>query len=149
MMSPHEQLAGYRQWLGKGGVGPDPIECGVHGGHAAPISRPISHALDADLECTHGRVPIEGCEHGCHLPQPIYRPAYFQPAPTPDLIEAMPKRKPKPKPVPMPPLIAAVVSDLDREIGRLTEARDRIVASQTAPLERVLPTLTRPDRKAA
>jgi hypothetical protein len=90
--TPHDALAPYRAWVdsleGEDPVDPDPIEVMAHGGHCQPLTRYPIHELSADLECAHGRVPIEGCEHGCHEPKPFVRPAPAKP-PSPDLMQTL------------------------------------------------------------
>jgi hypothetical protein len=46
---------------------PDLLEVMAQGGHCPPIIGAAGvDAWSADMECEHGRVPAEDCEHGCH-----------------------------------------------------------------------------------
>lgn len=130
-LTPHAALAPYREWIAAGAIGPDPIE------GTEPVSRMPIYAYSADLECEHGEVPAKPCEHGCHAPKPVWRPAWLPPRKeAPDLMEAMKhKRRPKRRRSEPPTLLDSVVSDLDAEIDRLTKLRDEVLKIQRAPAD--------------
>lgn len=78
----------------------------------------------ADNECRHMNLPIDphldcDCFAGIGVPAKVRR--------TPDLMTTL-KTKPKrkPKAAPKPSVLTNVIGDLDREIIRLTTARDEL-----------------------
>jgi hypothetical protein len=86
----------------------------------------------AENECQHERLPGDPCPSPDRVwPHPYSCGCWPHHervlTPVPDLIGALPKRKPRRKPKATPsPVLARVISDLDAEITRLQEARKRL-----------------------
>lgn len=92
--------------------------------------------FDRTIAEQRARIPAWALDEGLlDLPENSDEPADLKPT-TPNLMDAMntpPKRKAKAARTKPTPVLAKVISDLEAEIARLTEARERLTAIEGNP----------------